>query len=889
MPLTATALRCDHLTDPLAVDNPRPQLGWAVESANRGARQSAWRIQAAGSPEALAAERGLLWDSGRVADGETLNQVWGGAELDPCTLVHWRVMAWDAAGVPGPWSTPARFQTGLMRHAGWAAARWIASPAHVSTNCQYFRRDAVFAKPVVAAYLYATAKGVLRAWIDGERASDEELAPGWTDYHQRQHYRCWDVSSLVKGDRVTLCAQLADGWFRGAIGWRQASNCWGDRIELLLLLRVQHVDGTWSELGTDGQWRIRNAPVVESSFLRGEIHDATQEVDGWNLPGHDTSAWWTAVDGGPVADKPALLAHPGPPIRRLAEFRSVRRWLARPGVWIIDLGQNFAGRVRIRVSAPAGTTIRIRHGEMVTPDRQLYVDNLRQASAVDLYTCRGGGVEVWEPAFAQHGFQYVELAGWPGEPADDAVTGIQLGSDTPVLGTFTCSDPLVEQLWRNALATQRANYIDIPTDCPQRDERLGWTGDAQAFVATAAWNCDISAFYRKWLGDLRDGQHGDGCVPNFVPIIVGLNNAWPLQFRGDAAWGDAATICPWALYDVTGDRRFLEDNFSMMVRWVAYLESTALPESDLRRPDWSRFCSFGDWLSVDADTPCEVVMTAFFAHSSRLVADAARLLGHSAEAARFDATHQRVRSTFRRHFLKADGRVQGLNSEPATQTGQLLALRFGLCDDSERAAVTAVLAADIEARGCRLTTGFVGLPYLLPELSRNGRGDLALRLLRRTEYPSWLYPITQGATTIWERWNGWKADEGPSDPCMNSFSHYAYGAVGEWLYCGLCGIQALEPAFARIRIRPVVGGGLSHAAASHRSPRGLVSAAWTLADGRIQLDCTLPANTSGEVWIPTSDPAALREGGAPLAATSPEPGWALVPVGAGTWRFSAPV
>ena len=887
MPFLPVALRCEHLTDPLAVESPRPQLGWALESPARGARQTAWRIQAAVRAEDLAAERALLWESGRVEDAESLNRSWGGADLGPCQPVFWRVQAWDAAGVAGPWSAVARFQTGLMGHAGWGAAHWIASPAHVSSNCQWFRRDWTLDKPVARAFLYATAKGILRAWIDGERASDEEFAPGWTDYRHRLHYRCWDVSHLVKGNQVTLCAQLADGWYRGAIGWRQLANSWGERIELLLLLRVQHTDGTWSELGTDGAWRVRNSPVIASNFLRGEIYDATQELDGWNRPGLDCSGWWKANDCGAVADKPRLLAHPGPAVRRLAEFKPVRRWQARPGVWILDLGQNIAGRVRLRVQGPAGQTIRIRHGEMVTPDNQLYVDNLRQAYAVDLYTCRGAGVEEWEPAFAIHGFQYVELTGWPGEPGDDAVTGIQLGSDTPQAGGFTCSDPLVEKLWHNALATQRANYVDVPTDCPQRDERLGWTGDAQAFVATAAWNCDIAAFFTKWLGDLRDGQHADGCIPNFVPVIPGGDCTWSLLFRGDAAWGDAATICPWTLWQVTGDRSFLADNFDMMARWVEYLERTALPGMDLRCADGKRFCCFGDWLAVDSETPHELIMTAFYAYSAHLVAESAQVLGKSAEAERFRALSQRVRAAFRRQFVRADGRVLGLKSEVASQTGQLLALHFDLCETEARAAVAQVLVADIEARGCRLTTGFVGLPYLLPELARAGRGDLALRLLRRTEYPSWLYSITQGATTIWERWNGWKTGEGPSDPGMNSFSHYAYGAAGEWLYGGLCGIQALAPAFARLRIRPVVGGGLTRAAATHRSPRGEIAAGRTLENGRIRLDCTLPANTVGEVWIPTADPASLEEGGARCPAASPEPGWARVEVTAGRWSFRA--
>ncbi len=887
--LTPVALACEYLEHPLAIERPDPRLSWRSDSAARGARQTAYRVVVAKTGADLLAGRSLLWDSGRIESDASAHIHYAGTPLASFQRAAWRVQVWDETGVASPWSAVAGWAMGILKREEWRG-QWIHSPAQVSSNSPYFRRSFSLDKPVTDARLYATARGIFLAWINGRPVSDEQFAPGWTDYAKRLLYRCHDVTALVNdsgaaGERV-LSAQINDGWYKGPVGWEGKAHIWGGRCELLMLLRLEHADGTVTWIVSDDQWRTANSPVLSSTFLKGELYDGGAEPIGWDRAGFDAKGWHK-VNATAIGDAPILQAHQGPPVRRLSEVKPVARWQARPGSWIFDLGENIAGRVRIRLRAPAGTTIRLRHGEMVTPDRQLYVDNLRTATSIDVFTAAGTGEEIWEPRFTFHGFQYVEVAGWPGEPPLDAITGIVLGSDCPAAGSFTCSDPMIDKLYGNIVRTQRANYLEVPTDCPQRDERLGWTGDAQAYIRTAICSRDIAAFFTKWLQDLRDAQNADGTFPNIAPQVPGLGGVWGLE-RGDAAWADAGTICPLTMWRCYADKDILAAMFPAMVKWVEYCDRTAIEGINIRYHRDKQFIVFGDWLQVDCWTPPEVIMTAFYAHGAKLVAEAAEVLGKQAEATRFRELHEKVKKAFQREFVKADGTILGKRTDDETQTIYLLALHFDLVPAALRAAAVEKLVACIAARDWHLSTGFVGLPYLLPVLSANGRTDVAYRLLNTTTYPSWLYPITQGATTIWERWNGWKKEEGPADPGMNSYSHYAYGACGEWLFSDVAGIDLLEPGFKRMRIRPRIGGGLTRAEATHRCIHGEIRSSWTHAQGALTLVVTVPPNTSAEIWIPTSDTASLREAGKPWPTPARhEPGYAVIETGAGTYVFTA--
>jgi alpha-L-rhamnosidase len=889
--LTPTGQRCEWQVDPLAIERQDPRLGWRCDSQARGARQTAYRIVVAASDAALAAERDLLWDSGKVASEACANIRYAGKALGSCQRASWKVQVWDQDGKVSAWSAPARWAMGLLARADWRG-QWIHTPYGVQgINSIYLRRSFTPSKPIVDARLYATARGIFLAWIDGQPVSDEQFAPGWTDYNKRILYRCHDVTAMLAqpGEHV-LGAQLNDGWYKGPVGWEGKSQLWGGLCMLLMQLRVEYADGSVEWIASDGEWRAANSPVISSSFLKGEICDAGAEPKGWDRPGYDAKqlAKWRNAQTAAVGETPILQAHAGPPVRRLDEIRPIAKWQQRPGIWIFDLGQNIAGRVRIRVKAPGGTTIRLRHAEMVTLERELYTDNLRAAVSTDVYTAAGEGVEVWEPRFTFHGFQYVEVAGWPGEPNVDDITGIVLSSDCPVAGAFECSDPLINTLYGNTVRTQRANYIEVPTDCPQRDERLGWTGDAQAYIRTALCSRDIAGFFTKWEQDLRDAQTVEGAFPNVCPQVPGLGEGWNLQ-RGDAAWGDAGTICPWTIWRCYDDADQLEKMFPAMVRWVEYLEKTSVEGLWWRAQGINKQgpC-FGDWLQVDCATPTEIIQTAFYARSTEIVAEAAGVLGKAAEHKRFTEMHARIVKAFQREFIRPDGKVIGKRSEEETQTNYLLALHFDLMPEALRAKAVEHLVESIAKRDWHLSTGFVGLPYLLPVLSRFGRTDVAYRLLMNKTYPSWLYSVTQGATTIWERWNGWKKDEGPADPGMNSYSHYAYGACAEWLFSDVAGIDLLERGFKRVRVRPRLGGGLTRASAWHDGLYGRIESAWKLDGRELSLAVTIPPNSTAEVWVPTADAKSLREGGKPWAGkTRTEPGYVVVEAESGRYAFTA--
>ncbi|MGB2975133.1 MAG: family 78 glycoside hydrolase catalytic domain, partial [Phycisphaerae bacterium] len=498
---------------------------------------------------------------------------------------------------------------------------------------------------------------------------------------------------------------------------------------------------------------------------------------------------------------------------------------------VFDFGQEFPGWVRLKVRGRAGEKVVLRFAEMLEPDGTVHTANLRSAKCTDAYVLRGGGEEVWEPRFTYRAFRYVEVTGWPGEPGPDALVGVVAHSAVPRAGAFECSNPLLNRLQENVVWTQRANFLEVPTDCPQRDERLGWTGDAQIFIRTATYNADAAAFFAKWLVDLGDAQRADGAFPDVAPL--GL---W--HGAGTAAWGDAGTICPWTCYEVYGDVRFLERHYGGMVRWVEYLKANS---RGLLRPAEG----YGDWLSIQADTPKDVLATAYFALSTRLTAKAAAVLGRENDREKYEALFEDIQAAFNKAYVAGDGRIKG-----DTQTGYVLALQFDLLPDDLRRRAARHLVEDIKKRDTHLSTGIVGLKDLMTVLAKIGEDDVAYQLLLNDTFPSWGYEIKHGATTIWERWNGWTEEKGLHDPGMNSFCHYAFGAVGEWLFSTVAGIEAAAPGFKRIVVRPRPGGGLEWTRAQYESVHGLVASAWKVEGKGLAISVTIPANTTAEVHVP---------------------------------------
>ncbi len=862
--LSVAVPRCEYRENPLGIDAPWLRLSWQLRSDRRGARQTAYRIRVASSEAALADDTRLLWDSGRVETDQSVHVEYAGLALASGQRVYWKVAVWDDAGHQAE-STPAWWEMGLLNGADWSA-QWIGAPfvggPRTTSPAPHLRKEFALAKPVVTARLYATALGLYESYLNGARVGDDVLTPGWTDYTKHVQYQVYDVTAMLQPGANALGAILGDGWAVGHVAWSGRQR-YVDRPRLLAQLILTYLDGSIETIATDDTWKVGVGPILESDMPMGESYDARRELPGWGAPGYDDTHWWPAevfADTGA-----ARVATNGPRVLRHEELQPVEVREIPDFVnprWVFDLGQNMVGWVQLRVSGLAGATVTLRYAEALNPDGTLYTASLRNARNTDHYTLRGDGEEAWEPRFTFHGFRYVELSGFPGRPTLGTITGIVIHSDTPMTGTFACSDPLTNQLQHNIIWSQKGNFVDIPTDCPQRDERLGWTGDAQVFIRTAAFNMDVAGFFTKWTRDLEDAQSAEGAYPAVAPNP----SVWPRN-DGGPAWADAGVICPWTIYLCYGDTRLLEARYESMRRFIRFLDETN--HDGLRcYAEYTGWRGFGDWLALDGSdgregaTSKELIGTAFFAYSARLLAQIAQVLGKHEDAARYHVLTDEVRDAFRKRFVAPDGKIVG-----GTQTSYVLALHFDLLPAELRSVAAAELARDIERRGNHLSTGFVGTPYINWALSEAGFLDTAYALLKQTSWPSWLYSVTQGATTIWERWDGWTHDRGFQDPGMNSFNHYAYGAIGAWLYAVIGGIDLdpERPGYKHIVMRPRPGGDLTNALVELRSVYGLIRSAWTLENGTFDWRIMIPANTTATVYVPVTDGAKVREGDIPAA------------------------
>jgi alpha-L-rhamnosidase len=766
-----------------------------------------------------------------------------------------RVQVWGADGQVSAWSELASVEAGLLQPGDWSA-RFITPDWEEETTrpqpCPLLRHEFDLRPNVRQARLYITALGVYSAEINGVAVGDHVLAPGWTSYNHRLRYQTFDVTALLQAGRNALGAILGDGWYRGRLGYHGGRrNIYGDRLALLAQLEIEYADGTRVCIGTDDRWRAATGPILASDIYDGERYDARLEQPGWSAPDFDDRTWV----GVRVLERDltTLVAPAGPPVRRTELVAPTAITTSPSGRILVDFGQNLVGRLRVTVQGAAGHTITLRHAE-VLENGELSTRPLRFAAATDTYTLHGDGTENWEPLFTFHGFRYAEVTGWPGELSPDAIRAVVCHSDLERTGWFHCSDPLVNRLHENVVWSMRGNFLDIPTDCPQRDERLGWTGDIQVFAPTACFLYDSAGFLQSWLADLAAEQAADGgIVPFFVPSVM-EGPASPA-----AAWGDAAVFVPWVLYQRYGDKGILADQFASMCAWVDLLANVAGPERL-----WDQGVQFGDWLDPkappdkpgDARTASYVVATAYFARSAELVAQAATVLGRADDAARYRALAAEVRDAFAHNYITPAGRVVS----DAT-TAYALALQFALLPGAEqRRYAGRRLAALVRGSGYRISTGFVGTPLVCDALCTAGETGAAYRLLMQRACPSWLYPVTMGATTIWERWDSMLPDGSINPGEMTSFNHYALGAVADWLHRTVAGLAPAAPGYRRIEIRPVLGGGLTAASARHRTPYGLAAASWQIEAGRLTLDVEIPANTTAVVHLPGTDGDPLEVG-----------------------------
>ncbi|MDQ3942476.1 MAG: glycoside hydrolase family 78 protein, partial [Actinomycetota bacterium] len=624
---------------------------------------------------------------------------------------------------------------------------------------------------------------------------------------------------------------------------------YGPRPQLLAQLNVEYEDGTTESLATEGSWRCSTGPILFSDLLMGESYDTRREMPGWAEPGFDDSRWY-GVEVEEIGDT-NLVAQPDEGIMVTEELEAKTVTEPESGRYVFDLGQNMVGWVRLKVEGEAGTEVILRHAEALNPDGTIYTTNLRSARATDRYVLGGDGEEIFEPRFTFHGFRYVEVTGYPGEPPPGAVTGRVVHSATPPSGSFECSSLMVNKLQENIVWGQRGNFLSVPTDCPQRDERLGWMGDAQVFVRTASFNMDVAAFFEKWMTDVEDAQSPEGAFPDVAPLPRGsglIDLRW-----GAPAWGDAGVIVPWTIYRTYDDTRIVERHYDAMARWMEYLHEA---NPDLIRKN-RMGNNYGDWLSPKGDhTPKHLLATAYWAYDAKLIAEMAEATGRYEDAREYRDLKERIKAAFQAAYVFPDGRIEG-----DTQTCYLLALHMGLLPEDLRSAAAEHLVKSIEREDWHLSTGFAGVGYLCPVLTEAGYTDVAYRLLGNETYPSWGYTMKNGATTIWERWDGW-TETGFQSPNMNSFNHYSLGSVGEWLYRNEAGIDLGAPGYDRIVIRPRPGGNLTHASGAYDSVRGRISSSWKIEDNRFFLETLIPPNTTATVHVPSTHD--VSEGGRPV-------------------------
>jgi alpha-L-rhamnosidase len=703
---------------------------------------------------------------------------------------------------------------------------------------KYLRKEFNIKKEVKTVYVYVSSLGLYKLFINGQSVSEDRLTPGWTDYNKRVYYNTYNVKKLLKSfDKNCLGIIIADGWYAGYIGWEKGREYYGKNPLLLLQLEIEYMDGTTDCICSDELWESSHGPIQEADLLMGETYNSKKENDflGWNQPGFNAMNWERVE----VSDKLniELNSYPTIPIRKTLEIKPVKISSPQKGIYIYDLGQNIAGCVRLKIDGRRTDRVTLRFGEMLDNEGNLYMENIRMARSTDTYFTKGDQEEIWEPYFTYHGFRYVELSGYHEDAEPDMITGIIFHSDIPVTGSFECSNKKLNKLYENILWSQRANFMDIPTDCPQRDERLGWTADAVDFIRTASFNMDTASFYTKWLTDLNDARKDNGAYTAIAPqpdLGVG-----PL-YSGAAGWADAGIITPYTLYKFYGDKRILEKYYVNMLKYMDYLETDNI---NFIRPDYG----YGDWLSLNAETPRDLIATAYFAYDSKLMMEISAVLKKGNEAKRFEKLFVKVKNAFNKKYISRDGSIKS-----GTQTAYVLALHFGLLQKEKESKAFGYLVEDIIKRDFHISTGFAGLTYLFPALTKFDRSDIVYKVLLNDSFPSWLYMIKQGATTLWERWDSWTPDKGFFDPLMNSFNHTSLGVIGDCFYAGIGGIIPEEPGFKKIIIRPLAGGGLDNAKVSYSSINGKIISEWKIENGKFFLKVGIPVNVSAKIFIPKS-------------------------------------
>lgn len=876
--LEVVDLTVNYKTNPIGIDAKDVRFSWKLKSHLRNVLQNNFELKVATSEADLKKESQLVWRSGKMKSDQSVHVIYEGTPLQSKKRYYWQVRVSDNQRHTSAWSEVQYFETGLLSTSEWTA-KWIEAEevtegkaGPVPTFFKSFKVDA----PIKSARLYITSHGIYQAKLNGKNISNHLLAPGWTSYHKRLQYQTYDVTSLLSEGENAAEVAIGDGWYRGVLEWNKKRNWYGKEVGLLYQLEITTTSGSKQVINSDGTWKSSfDGPIRASDIYNGETYDSRMERA---LTNKSTTNWKGVRVVAATLDN--LIAQEGPAVIRHEQFKPVKFIKTPKGETVVDFGQNLVGWVQIKVKGKRGDVIKINHAEVLDKEGNFYTDNLRTALQENTYTLNGTE-QFLEPHFTFQGFRYIKIT-YSGKLDSSNLTAVAIYSDMSPTGSFSSSDKLVNQLQHNIQWGQKGNFVDIPTDCPQRDERLGWTGDAQVFFNTAAYNMNVASFFKKWLNDVKADQYENGKVPAVIPLMPRGND-------GAAGWGDVATIIPWDYYKAYGDRGLLAHQYSSMKRWVDYISSVS--QNHL----WNNSSHYGDWLfytmADDRDgkaalTDKHLIAQTFFAASTQIVIDAAKVLGNRDDVEKYSALLKNVKDAFMQEYVTPSGRLVS-----GSQTAYVLALNFDMLPEDMRAQAAARLAENIKSYKNHITTGFLGTPYICHVLSRFGYDDVAYKLLFQETYPSWLYPVKMGATTIWERWDGIKPDGSFQNTSMNSFNHYAYGAIGDWMYKRVAGINIAEPGYKKIKIAPVPGGKFTSVTAKLETLYGEVQSSWKIDDGRFILDVTIPANTEALVVLPNSNSASISEGNTNIEQTKgikrtkDGVGNAILELGSGVYHF----